>query len=177
MEWDGVSCWPWAPVGETVSVSCPLPLQRHDFPQGKRTCQSKSQSVSSYQPAVSHWEPESTSVGFISHFLHQSDTIRMNLVSLLDLFIKMYISCRWGSRWKWKSGVEVEFCAHLFRFRKSTSNHREPLKLLPCCIDLYNGVESKPRGRVHWDSNCLLKESPPSWTYMNSKHYTLSKFK
>ncbi|XP_042559287.1 growth hormone releasing hormone receptor 2 [Clupea harengus] len=33
MEWDGVSCWPWAPVGETVSVSCPLPLQRHDFPQ------------------------------------------------------------------------------------------------------------------------------------------------
>ncbi|XP_062381593.1 growth hormone releasing hormone receptor 2 [Sardina pilchardus] len=29
VEWDGVSCWPWALVGETVSVSCPLPLQHH----------------------------------------------------------------------------------------------------------------------------------------------------
>uniref|UniRef100_A0A668AK56 Growth hormone releasing hormone receptor 2 n=1 Tax=Myripristis murdjan TaxID=586833 RepID=A0A668AK56_9TELE len=32
MEWDGVSCWPAASVGESTSVHCPLPLLKPDNP-------------------------------------------------------------------------------------------------------------------------------------------------
>ncbi|KAL2077956.1 hypothetical protein ACEWY4_025641 [Coilia grayii] len=53
IEWDGVSCWPWAAVGETASVSCPLPLLRHNFPQVliSRNCTSAGWS----QPSVSYY--------------------------------------------------------------------------------------------------------------------------
>ncbi|XP_071401847.1 growth hormone releasing hormone receptor 2 [Centroberyx affinis] len=32
MEWDGVSCWPAASQGESISVHCPLPLLKPDTP-------------------------------------------------------------------------------------------------------------------------------------------------
>ncbi|XP_041938313.1 growth hormone releasing hormone receptor 2 isoform X2 [Alosa sapidissima] len=53
IEWDGVSCWPWALVGETVSASCPLPLQHHNLPHVLiwRNCTSQGWS----KPSVSYY--------------------------------------------------------------------------------------------------------------------------